>query len=305
MTHENILKLIEKNLATYRKYLSTNKIEAFRLIANTNYLLPIAVDIYKDNAVIHVFGKIDAETKTALQIAITKTLGVENFYYKDKTAHSSDSSRKSGTEKEAAIEHKEIVVTEYGNKFSINLSDYLDVGLFLDHRETRKWIMAESKGKNVLNTFAYTGSFSVFAATGGAQLTHSVDLSKTYCAWMKKNFELNNMPLEKHWVFKMDTLEYFNYAARKKLVFDIIIIDPPTFSRNKNQTFSVQKDHPKLINGALQILSPTGFIVFSNNCKDFWLQKNKLMPCKVQERTDLIPPDFENQTPHRCFIISR
>ena len=269
---------------------------AYRLINNTRPGLPVAVDIFGNNAVIHLFGRIEPEIREKLEEEIKKVSGAEYFFYKDNSGENSDIPKSSG---------KKIVIEEYGNKFLINLSEYLDVGLFLDHRETRKWIAGQSKNKIILNTFAYTGSFSVYAANAGAEKTYSVDLSKTYCDWIKENLALNNLPPEKNWVYKMDALEFFDYAKRKNLIFDIIIIDPPTFSKNKGTSFSVQKDHPKLINAALEVLSPNGFILFSNNYTEFQMKKNMLNPCVVTEKKDTIPPDFAETRPHRCFIISK
>lgn len=200
---------------------------------------------------------------------------------------------------------KKIFQEEYGHRFIINLSDYLDTGLFLDHRETRKWIQSLSRGKSVLNTFAYTGSFSVYAACGGAAATYSVDLSRVYCEWIKENLALNGLSPENNLVYKMDTLEFLRYARKKGLVFDIIIIDPPTFSKNKGKSFSVQKDHPVLINEALDILSPSGFILFSNNYREFKINYREIKASSVKEKKNSIPPDFSGGMPHRCYIISR
>jgi 23S rRNA G2069 N7-methylase RlmK/C1962 C5-methylase RlmI len=155
----------------------------------------------------------------------------------------------------------------------------------------------------VLNTFAYTGSFSVYAAKGGAKKTYSVDLSGTYCEWIRKNLRLNDLPDDKNWIYKMDTMEFFKYAKKKKLVFDIIIIDPPTFSKNKSKSFSVQKDHPLLLNAALEVLSPDGFILFSNNYREFNFKKEALSPCDLQVKTDTIPPDFPGVQPHHCWLL--
>lgn len=262
---------------------------------NCPYGIPVAVDIYKDNAVIHVFDVLDEDMRKSLEESLKKVVGAQYFFYKNRTKE--DIQLPSSAP-------KEITINEYGNKFLINLSDYLDTGIFLDHRETRKWIGSLARGKAVLNTFAYTGSFSVYAAQGGAKLTHSVDLSKTYCEWMKKNFELNKMDLKQNWVLRMDTREYFKYARKKRLSFDIIIIDPPTFSRNKGYSFSVQRDHPELINEALSLLNPGGFILFSNNYTEFSLQENKLSHCEVRPKLDTLPPDFEDTQAHQCFVIT-
>lgn len=296
MNKDEIVQLVNGNFARRADYLSKNKIEAYRLIENTNRMLPIAVDVYKDNAVVHLFGHVDNETIGALESTLIGELKIKYFFYKNRTKTNM---------KLPESPKKEITVEEYGHKFSINLSDYLDTGLFLDHRETRRWIAGLSKGKSILNTFAYTGSFSIYAARAGATRTHTVDLSKTYCEWTKKNLALNNLPPETNWVYKMDTMEYFKYAKRKGLSFDIIIIDPPTFSRNKGKSFSVQKDHPALINAALEILTPSGLILFSNNFTEFRLQKNKLNKCFAQEKKGTAPIDFEQNSLHKCFVISK
>lgn len=286
--------VLTENLKTLRPYILKNNIGAYRIL-NCPSGIPVVVDIYKDNAVVHIFDVLGEDMQKSLEESLKRVVGVQCFFYKNRT--------KEDIPLPKSVP-KEIIIDEYGNKFLINLSDYLDTGIFLDHRETRKWIGSLSRGKAVLNTFAYTGSFSVYAAQGGAKLTHSVDLSKTYCEWTKKNFALNKMDLKQNWVLKMDTREYFKYARRKRLIFDIIIIDPPTFSRNKGANFSVQRDHPALINEALQILAPNGFILFSNNYTEFSLQKNELDHCTVKEKSDTLPQDFLGSQAHRCFIIA-
>ncbi len=200
---------------------------------------------------------------------------------------------------------KIIFLEEYGARFKVNLSDYLDTGLFLDHRETRHWLASQCRHKIVLNTFAYSGSFTVYAARSGAAKTFSVDISRVYCEWIKDNLILNELPLESNWIIKMDTLQYLEYAQNKLMRFDIIILDPPTFSKNKGQSFSVQKNHPSLINQALELLSPGGFILFSTNYRDFVISKKELQKCSIKEKTDSIPPDFSGGYPHRCYIITK
>ncbi len=277
-------------------YLEKNKIEAYRLYHPQSGPWPVAVDIYQDNAVVHFFGPIPETFIDELESALKSLLNIREFFYKDRSG-------KGAGVAVGEAQGKEITVEEYGHKFALNLSDYLDTGLFLDHRETRLWVESQSKDKVVLNTFAYTGSFTIYAAAGGATKTYSVDLSRTYTDWIKKNLELNGLPLEKNWTYKMDTLEFFRYAKRKGITFDIIIIDPPTFSKNKGENFSVERDYPALLNGALDLLNPDGFIVFSNNCKDFHLDPKKIIPCKVRQEFKLIPPDFEGVEPHHCYIV--
>lgn len=292
----DIQDLIIRKLTEIGPYIFENKISAYRLINNTQTFLPVTVDIYQDSAVIHVFSRVALELLTELEQHLKTIIQVRTFFYKK-------NSKDDFTIPESPS--KKIIVEEYGNKFLINLSDFLDTGLFLDHRETRKWIAGQSRDKTLLNTFAYSGSFTIYAAKAGAIKTYSVDISNVYCEWIKENLALNKLPPEENWVFKMDTLEFFQYAKKKKLIFDIIIIDPPTFSKNKNKSFSVQKDHPRLINYALEVLSPSGFILFSTNYREFRLARKDILPCVIIEKFDSIPPDFSGTQPHRCFVIKK
>lgn len=289
--------LIAKSFKAREAYIKKNSLEAYRLLTKEEAGFPLAVDMYADNAVIHLFDQIAPPILREIETAITTQFGIKNFFYKNRTKTDFP------LPKNNFHGRKEIIIQENGLKFHVNLSDYLDTGLFLDHRETRKWIMTQSKGKIVLNTFAYTGSFSMYAAKGGAVKTYSVDLSRTYCEWIKKNLALNNLPPEKNWVYKMDTFEFFKYAKRKKLRFDIIIIDPPTFSRNKGRSFSIKRDHPRLINEALVLLNREGFILFSNNYEPFQMDMALFKSCQITEKYDTIPTDFKGSLPHRCFVI--
>jgi 23S rRNA (cytosine1962-C5)-methyltransferase len=287
--------LIQANVERIKPYLDSNNISAYRLFSSS-FINPLSVDIYQDNAVIQVFEKTEIEVMTRLELDLKNQLRIKSFFYKNRTKDEFTLPVSSP---------KKIVVEEYGHKFIVNLSDYLDTGLFLDHRETRHWLASLCHDKIVLNTFAYTGSFTIYAAAAGASKTYSVDISRVYCEWVKENLVLNNLPLENNWVSKMDTLEFFQYALKKKLTFDIIIIDPPTFSKNKGQSFSVQKDYPILINGALELLRPTGFILFSTNYREFMMRQKDLQSCIIKENRDSFPLDYAGTQPHRCFIITK
>ncbi len=292
----SVSEILTRRLEKLQPYINTAQLEAYRLYQPTNGPWAVAIDIYQNSAVVHIFREVPPHFMDDMEATLKKLLNIEEFFYKDRTG-------KGAGIPLGTAEKREMIAVEYGHKFALNLSDYIDTGLFLDHRETRHFIESQSKGKLVLNTFAYTGSFSIYAAAGGAEKTFSVDLSKNYCEWIKKNLELNDLPPEKNWVYKMDTLEFFRYAKRKEMKFDIIIIDPPTFSQNKGTNFSVERDHPAMLNSALELLNPDGFILFSNNCRDFILNKEKLSPCTVREEKTLIPLDFKESVPHHCYII--
>jgi 23S rRNA (cytosine1962-C5)-methyltransferase len=197
-------------------------------------------------------------------------------------------------------------VQENGLKFSVNLSDYLDTGLFLDHRVMRKRVMEEAKGKHVLNLFAYTGSFSVYACAGGAFTTTTVDLSNTYLNWARENFKLNGFSVAKHQFIKADAKEWVKQSPTK--LYDIVVLDPPTMSRSKmaKSKFDVQEDHPELINHVLKHIVPGGILYFSTNFRNFILQESLLQAERIEDITlESIPKDFRNKKIHYCWKLTK
>jgi 23S rRNA (cytosine1962-C5)-methyltransferase len=189
-------------------------------------------------------------------------------------------------------------VQENGLKFEVNLSDYLDTGLFLDHRDTRARVRAESKGKRVLNLFSYTGSFSVYAAAGEAKQTTSVDLSNTYCDWAERNLRLNGFePGARHAVVRADVTSWLESAPG---TWDLAVVDPPSFSASKKmeRTWDVQRDHRWLIQTIGGLLSPGSTLYFSTNFLGFKLDA-QLDP-EEELTPKSIPEDFRRPV-HRCF----
>ena len=167
------------------------------------------------------------------------------------------------------VQH-EFVVEENALQFIVNMSDYLDTGLFLDHRVTRQMVKEQSKGKKVLNLFAYTGSFSVYAAAGGADEVVTVDLSKTYLNWAERNLQQNGFTDKKKYQFiHADVVQYLKTIPAG--YFDLIIMDPPTFSNSKRMDdfLDIQRDHVGLINDCLAALKPGGILYFSTNFRKF------------------------------------
>ncbi|GGA34599.1 class I SAM-dependent rRNA methyltransferase [Psychrobacillus lasiicapitis] len=169
-----------------------------------------------------------------------------------------------------------LIVKESGQNFAIYLNDGAMVGVFLDQRDVRKKIRdAYSKGKTVLNTFSYTGAFSVFAAAGGATKTTSVDLAKRSLSKTTEQFEVNGIDAEQQDIIVMDVFDYFKYAKRKELAFDVVILDPPSFARSKKYTFSSSKDYTSLLKDAIAITEKNGVIVASTNNATFGMKKFK------------------------------
>ncbi len=220
-------------------------------------------------------------------------------------------------------------VTENGLKFLVNLKDYLDTGLFLDHRVTRKMIGELAAGKRFLNLFAYTGTASVYAAKGGAASTTTVDMSNTYLEWASKNLALNGfkaelsgsalpststklMPCgykgEKHQTVRANCLDWLKSEKKKGSQFDLIFLDPPTFSNSKRMEaeFDVQRDHVELINDAMALLEAEGILIFSTNNRKFRLDQENLSEWTVEDISrKTLPKDFErNPKIHYCWKIT-
>lgn len=204
------------------------------------------------------------------------------------------------------VQH-EFVVDENGLKFIVNLSDYLDTGLFLDHRMTRQLVKSLSGGKKVLNLFAYTGSFSVYAAAGGAAEVQTVDLSKTYLNWAERNLALNGFTeKEKYKTIHADVKAYLKTLP--PAYFDLVIMDPPTFSNSKrmDDILDIQRDHAELINDCLQALQPGGLLFFSTNYRKFVPDKEKIQSPLIKDITKATTPfDFEGRLYRLCYQVTR
>jgi 23S rRNA (guanine2445-N2)-methyltransferase / 23S rRNA (guanine2069-N7)-methyltransferase len=198
-------------------------------------------------------------------------------------------------------------VAEGPGRFWVNFTDYLDTGLFLDHRLTRLMILELAQGKRFLNLFAYTGTATVYAALGGATTTTTVDMSNTYLTWAEKNLALNHLKGKQHEFIQADVLTWL--LANHQRRFDLIFLDPPTFSRSKRMqdTLDIQRDHVELIRNSMALLAEDGVLLFSNNHQKFKLDKEALADLDVGDITQqTLPKDFErNPKIHHCFRITR
>jgi 23S rRNA G2069 N7-methylase RlmK/C1962 C5-methylase RlmI len=196
------------------------------------------------------------------------------------------------------------VVSEGGHRFHVNLSDYLDTGLFLDHRITRAKVAAEAAAKKVLNLYCYTGAFTVYAAGAGAPSSTSVDLSRTYLDWATRNLELNAMDTRRHEVVQADVRDFLAEAAARAARWDLAVVDPPTFSNSKRMdyVFDLQRDHGALLVATAKVLAPGGVIWFSTNRKRFDLDEDAIRGWAIEDLTRAtIPPDFRDATAHRVW----
>jgi len=269
---------------------------------------PLIIDVYEQFAHLSVYlrrhGMSDEEHEQWLDATIgviSKVLAIdaEDVFTKERRRKAN---RHAQYEK-VGEDGNFLMAEENGLKFLINLTDYLDTGLFLDHRITRKMVQAESKDKRVLNLFSYTSSFSVYAAAGGASSVTSVDLSKTYLAWSERNFEVNKFPKTPNYAFiHADVKQYLKTLAPNS--FDLVILDPPTFSNSKRMKdiLDIQADHVTLINNALQATAADGVLYFSTNYTKFLLDEANIKASVIKDITKATTPfDFEGKLKRWCF----
>ncbi len=197
-------------------------------------------------------------------------------------------------------------VTENEHRFLVNFNDFLDVGLFLEHRKTRQLIQAEATGKDVLNLYSYTGAFSVYAAAGGARTTTTVDTARTYLEWALKNLQLNGFGGHKHSILRSDAIEFLERTPSR---YDLVIVDPPTRSVNRasGEAFDVQEDHVRLLSLALEKTRAGGTVFFLTNSPRFQLDAAKVKDVhqvQIKEITaQTISPDFARKTTHRVWRL--
>jgi 23S rRNA (guanine2445-N2)-methyltransferase / 23S rRNA (guanine2069-N7)-methyltransferase len=199
------------------------------------------------------------------------------------------------------------VVVEGGLKFRVNFDDYLDTGLFLDHRMTRARLREAASGKRFLNLFAYTATATVYAAAGGAGSSTTVDMSRTYLEWAQRNLAVNGLAGREHVLVQADCREWLQESAHRKERYDLIFLDPPTFSNSKRMegVLDVERDHGALIDACAKLLAPGGLLVFSTNAQRFKLEEALATRYDIRDiSAATLPRDFErNPRIHRCFEI--
>lgn len=269
---------------------------------------PFCIEIYEDNMYLAEYkrrhGMEEAEHEAWLEACInvmSEVLNIppDHIYLKQRQRKPG----RLGQYQKIASQQEFFVVQEAGLKFKVNLSDYLDTGLFLDHRTTRGMVRQEAAGKRVLNLFCYTGSFSVYAAAGSAVTVTSVDLSKTYLQWAKDNLQLNGYSDPKRFQFiHADVKQYLQTLAPGS--FDLIIMDPPTFSNSKRMKdfLDIQRDHVVLLNQALDALTTGGLLYFSTNYRKFVLDAANIHAAAIKDITKATTPfDFQGKLFRWCY----
>ena len=301
---------LRKNARHWAKWAKRQSITCYRIYDRDIPEYPLAVDFYENRVHLQEFEtgwKQEEDEYNAWVEEVRNAtaevldLPLEAISFKRRARQRGLSQyEKTGTQGD------DFVVTENGHKFIVNLEQYLDTGLFLDHRNTRRMVQERASGKRFLNLFAYTGSFTVYAAGGGAVSSTTVDMSNTYQDWSKRNFELNGMDLKRHKLVRADVFAFLEQAVKEKQQYDLIVMDPPSFSNSKKMAgvLDVQRDHPHLINQCLQLLAKDGALFFSNNLRSFELEPEKFGPCKVRDISkQSVPEDYRNKKIHQCWLI--
>jgi len=259
---ESLHKTICKAWSLRSKYINHSATNAYRLVNSYGDALPeVTIDVYNKNLLVQYFKSYEKHSKENICNALNDILAPESI---------TEKTRLKGEEiKTHLVSGKEIpgdfAVLENDIKFNISLLEGGGTGLFLDQRNNRKKMQAIAKGKEVLNCFCYTSSFSIYAKIGGATRTTNIDLSKKAIEWSKKNFLLNQLDVNDHEFIVGDVWEWLRRFQKKGRTFDVIIIDPPSFSTSKTTVFTAEKDIPELIGAGLDILREDGILVFSTN----------------------------------------
>lgn len=303
---------LAKNLKQLQKWAKKEGISCYRLYDADIPEYNVAVDWYDGEVVVHEYAApatVDEQVsqKRLFDVVnqVPQVLGISS----DKMILKVREKQKGTSQYQAlnkAGQYKE--VNEYGAKFLVNLRDYLDTGLFLDHRITRRMIQQQAKAKTVLNLFAYTGSASVHAAIGGAASVTTVDMSNTYLDWAKRNFTINGLTGTQYQFEQADCLQWL---SRCRAQFDLIFVDPPTFSNSKRMqdSWDVQRDHVNLLNMLTPRLAPGGKVIFSNNKRRFKIDTRALNDAGWQVKdisAATLPEDYKrNPNIHVCFELTR
>jgi 23S rRNA (guanine2445-N2)-methyltransferase / 23S rRNA (guanine2069-N7)-methyltransferase len=299
---------LTKNLKQYKRWLQQQQLECYRLYDADMPEYALAIDCYKDWVHVQEYAppsSIDEQkAKQRLREAVSVIPHVLGIPVEQMVVKKRQQQKGTAQYEKLATEQHFFPVQEGRAQLLVNLTDYLDTGLFLDHRPLRLAIAELAKGKRFLNLFCYTATATVHAALGGAKSSISVDMSNTYLDWASQNFELNDIDELKHQLMQADCLVWLERNTEK---FDLIMLDPPTFSNSKRMetTLDIQRDHVSLLKQALGHLSPGGVLFFSTNYRRFKLDQAALAHYVLKDITaQTIDKDFlRHSKVHQCWEI--
>jgi 23S rRNA (guanine2069-N7)-methyltransferase len=309
---EDFANRVRKNARHFGKWARRLGIEAYRVYDRDIPELAFALDRYGERAHLQEYDRASQDAAApdggwldAVREAAAGALGMapaDVVLKRRAKRHGHAQHEKTG------VAGEDFVVTEGGHRFIVNLHAYLDTGLFLDHRNTRALVQAQARDRRFLNLFCYTASFTVYAAAGGAVSSHSIDLSNTYLDWARRNFELNRVDLGRHRLERADVLDWLAEASAGGPRFDLIVLDPPTFSASKamRRALDIQRDHAELLQRCARLLAPGGELYFSTNLRSFRLDSAAAAGLQGEEiSAGTVPEDFRNRRIHRCWRFSR
>ncbi|CAK1726789.1 bifunctional 23S rRNA (guanine(2069)-N(7))-methyltransferase RlmK/23S rRNA (guanine(2445)-N(2))-methyltransferase RlmL [Vibrio crassostreae] len=302
---------LKKNIGKIGKWAKKEQLDCYRIYDADLPEYNVAIDVYPGHLVIQEYAAPkdvpEDKAKRRLTDIIRASIQVTGVEANNVVLKVRQKQKGRSQYQKMAQDSSNLEVNEYGVKLIVNLHDYLDTGLFLDHKITRRRIGEMAAGKDFLNLFAYTGSASVHAAVGGARSTTTVDMSNTYLEWAKQNMELNGRVGRQHQFVQADCLQWL---VKEQGSYDLIFIDPPTFSNSKrmDQSFDVQRDHIQLMENLKRLLREEGTIVFSNNKRHFKMDLEALdeLGLKAQNiSAKTLPLDFSrNKHIHNCWLIT-
>ena len=306
---EMLANRVKKRFKHFGKRFARENIDVFRLYDWDIPEIRAVVDWYAGHLVIGEYTRNQSvpEWLPMMGEVVAKAMIVppENLHLKVRRAGKQDGKRYE------RLDHteKKIVVSERDLKFLVNPYDFVDTGLFSDHRDTRRMIREMASGKDFLNLYCYTASFSCYAARGGAGSTLSVDRSETAVTWARENMELNGIPGENNRLVQAHTFDFLKKAKRTGERFDLAVVDPPSYSTTlvRNDEFDISRDHPRLLLETINVMKPGGTIFFSTNHQDFELQTVRLKDVNIREITNAtIPEDYvrKRMPIHRCWRIT-
>jgi 23S rRNA (cytosine1962-C5)-methyltransferase len=300
---------VKKKFHHLRKRFARQNIEVFRLYDWDIPEIRAVVDWYAGHLVIGEYTRTQTvrEWLPMMADAVAKTLDVpaEKVHLKERRAGKLGGKRY----ERIGFTDQKIIVSERDFKFYVNPYDYVDTGLFSDHRDTRQMVRGMAKGKDFLNLYCYTGTFTCYAARGGARCSVSVDRSETAIAWTRENLALNGIKEAKQTLVHAHAFDFLKKAAREQKFFDLAVVDPPSYSttRIRNEDFDIARDHPRLLKEVMAVMLKGGVIIFSTNHQDFKPRMDELGLAEVTEITDrTIPEDYvsKRKTIHRCWKLT-
>jgi 23S rRNA (guanine2445-N2)-methyltransferase / 23S rRNA (guanine2069-N7)-methyltransferase len=300
---------LKKRAHHLRRWPSKRGITCYRLYERDIPEVPLVVDRYEDALHIAEFDRPHDRTAAEHADWLDHMVGVaaEALDTPRELVFVKHRQRQRGAAQYERVDDRQAlrIVNEGGLKFQVNLSDYVDTGLFLDHRITRAMVRDAAANTRFLNLFGYTGAFTVYAAAGGASSTTTVDLSQNYLDWAAENLRLNGLAGAQHELIRDDARSFLAQARRGE-PFDLAVIDPPTFSNSKrlDDDWDVQRDHAELLLQALTCMRPGGVVYFSTNSRRFKLDEPALAGAAIREISSrTIPEDFRNKRIHRCWRL--